>query len=358
MENSKTIVLEFETKELKKAIQDLSKNIKKHSVKILRNIQISLKENNMIFRSTDLEVEKAYAFEVILEVEQKPPFDPILVESNEILNLIKNYPSDKISLKILDEELIIEGQNLFVTIPIKKDPNFPDPLDINKLQPKTINFKAIKQAIEKVISSSAKDLSSKMNGVNFKTKGKTLSIAATDGFRLSICKVDLEQEIEMNFTISKKSAQELMKFDAKTALSYQAPNHWIISTSEKTISLKKLDYEYPNYEKAIPLDNKHKFCINREDFLEKLLLTSFQSEVVKISLKDDTLNIQSLDTRINTTTTIRPLTENKDIEFLFKASYLIDGLKIFDEKEVLFTYKDESRPITICLLYTSPSPRD
>jgi len=341
--NSKATKLEFKTKELNKIIQDLSKNIKKHPVEVLRNIQISSKENNIIFRSTDLEVEITYIF----ETEQKLSLEPILVESNEISNLIKNYPSDKINLEFLDEKLIIEGENLFATIPLKKDPNFPDPIDISKLQPKTINFKAIKQAIEKVINSSSQNSDSKMSGVNFKTKEKSLTIAATDGFRLSIYKIDLEEETEMNFTISKKCAQELIKFDAITALSYQTQTHWIISTSEKTISVKKLNYEYPNYERAIPSDNKYKFSVNREDFIKKLLFTSSQSEIVKISLKDNTLNIQSSDTRINTKTTIKPLTENKDIEFLFKSSYLIDGLKIFEEEEVIFTYKDESRPITI-----------
>jgi DNA polymerase-3 subunit beta len=78
-----------------------------------------------------------------------------------------------------------------------------------------------------------------------------------------------------------------------------------------------------------------------------LIFTSSQSEIIKIILEDDNINIKSSDTRINTKLKITPLTEIKKIEFLFKSQYLIDGLKIFNEDEILFTYKDENKPITI-----------
>ncbi|AEE13655.1 DNA polymerase III, beta subunit [Thermodesulfobium narugense DSM 14796] len=342
-ENQEKIRLELQTKELNKIIQDLSKNIKKHPVEILRNIQISAQDKHIIFRSTDLEVEITYFF----ETEQEIKIDPILIESNELSNLIKNYPNEKINFEFQNEKLIIEGEDLSATIPLKQDPNFPDPIDTSKAQPKSINFNLIKQAIEKVISSSSQSSDSKMSGVNFKTKEKTLTIAATDGFRLAIFKINLDEEIDMNFTISKKCAQEVIKFDATVPISYQTQTHWVLSTHEKMLSVKKLNYEYPNYEKAIPSDNKYKFYINREDFIKKLIFTSSQSEIVKISLKDNTLNIQSSDSRIKTKTLIKSVEEVKDIEFLFKSSYLIDGLKIFDEEEVLFTYKDENKPITL-----------
>ncbi|PMP86008.1 MAG: DNA polymerase III subunit beta [Thermodesulfobium narugense] len=342
-EDQKKIKLELQTNELNKLIQDLSKNIKKHPVEILRNIQISAQDKHIIFRSTDLEVEITYIFETNQEIK----IDPVLIESNELANLIKNYPDEKINFEFQNEKLIIEGDDLLATIPLKQDPNFPDPIDILKAQPKIINFNIIKQAIEKVINSSSQSSDSKMSGVNFKTKEKILTIAATDGFRLAIYKINLDEEIDMNFTISKKCAQEVIKFDATMPTSYQTQTHWVLSTHEKILSVKKLNYEYPNYEKAIPNDNKYKFYVNKEDLIKKLIFTSSQSEIVKISLQNNTLNIQSSDSRINTKTTVRPVEEIKDIEFLFKSLYLINGLKIFDEEEILFTYKDENKPITI-----------
>lgn len=337
------IKIELEIKELNKIIQDLSKNIKKHPVEILRNIQVQTKDKNMIFRSTDLEVETTYVF----EIKENINIEPVLIESNEISNLIKNYPNERITLEFKDEELILKGENLSATIPIKKDPNFPEQIDISKIEPKILKFSKIKKAIEKVINSSSQSSDSKMSGVNFKTKDKTTTIAATDGFRLSIYKIEPEEELEMNFTISKKCAQEIIKFDAITPMSYLTDTHWILSTHEKILSVKKLNYEYPNYEKAVPTDNKYRLHINREDFIKKLLFTSSQSEIIKLILEDDNITIKSSDTRINTKLKTKPLTDIKEIEFLFKSQYLIDGLKIFTEDEILFTYKDENKPITI-----------
>jgi len=298
----------------------------------------------MILRSTDLEVETIYNF----GIEENINIEPILVESSEISSLIKNYPSENITLEFQDEELKIEGDNISATIPTKKDSNYPEQIDISGTESKTIYFSLIKQAIETVVNSSSQDAGSKMGGVNIKTNGKEVSVAATDGFRLALYKMYLDEELDMNFTISKKCAQEITKFDVVSLMSYQTDSHWILSTNDKTIAVKKLNYEYPNYEKAIPTDNKYKVAINREDFIKKLLFASSQSELVKLIIKDNVLTVQSSDTRINTKIDIRTITEIADIEFTFKSQYLISGLRFFDAEDVLFTYKDNNdKPITI-----------
>jgi DNA polymerase III sliding clamp (beta) subunit (PCNA family) len=200
-------------------------------------------------------------------------------------------------------------------------------------------LKPVKRALKKVIKFSDKNTEKNMHGVNFKTINDELLVATTDGFRLVIYTIDIKQipNLEMNFTISINDARRLLKA-TKIMESFQTESELVVITSDSEIRLAKIEKPYPNYLKVteqITDDLHFSFMVDRKKLLDTIIKFK-DTNLIEVSLKDNALYIESEKVYITATTV-------KDFNIEIRPSFLIEGLKLFDDELIYFSYKKTSK---------------
>ena len=128
----------------------------------------------------------------------------------------------------------------------------------------------------------------------------------------------------------------------------------IISKSlyqEKTIS-KLIEGNYPDYQKVIPDDSKHKVMFNRNDLFEKLtrvsILTSDKYRGIRITLHGETAILQSTNSDQEEATEKIITEEGKgNLDIGFNVTYLIEVLNNIDAQKVAFSFNDSQSSAVI-----------
>ena len=144
-----------------------------------------------------------------------------------------------------------------------------------------------------------------LNGLFLQVNGMELIAVTTDGHRLCFNKIVISSLYESSESLScivpRKAVLELQKIlntekDIDIEICIHS-NYIEISLPGKKLISKLIEGNYPDYQKVIPNDSKHKVMFNKNDFLEKLnrvsILTSDKYRAIRITLQGETALLQS-----------------------------------------------------------------
>jgi len=330
------------------------------SFPILENIYLETKENLLELKATDLEL-GIYNY-VLSKIQQK---GEVLVSGNLLYQLVNSIKEDVIEIKKEKEKLIIQGKNFsteLLTQPTKDFPEIPKPKDTKKIKVSGIEFC---QALSKVVQIAIPSISRpEISGVYLKITKDKIFCVATDSFRLAektiFQKFDIEEEY--SFILPQRGVREIINTfqNTENLFLHLLPNQIFFESyfeeidHPKTIfTLKLIDGEFPDYKEIIPKEFKTKAIIKKEDFLEQLKLALVfggkNNEVkLKFSPKESKIEIFSTDQKIGQSKSyLEAEISGKDLEIVFNAKFLIDGVKGIDSEKLTFSLIDEENPAMI-----------
>jgi len=189
-----------------------------------------------------------------------------------------------------------------------------------------------------------------LTGVLLKLKGKTLSMAATDGYRLSLKDVEIDKDIKEQMTLILPSKtlmeaariinDEKIKADEIIQIGYtKEKNQVVFLFPQLHLFSRIIDGDFPDYEKIIPNNLLTKITINNEDFIQGVKLVSVfardSSNIVKFDIKDNSLNMSANSPQVGENKiSIESKIEGEDVEIAFNFRFLQSLLAIIKEKEI------------------------
>jgi len=156
--------------------------------------------------------------------------------------------------------------------------------------------------------------------------------------------------------VPRKAVTELQKIlsierDIKIEICIHS-NYIEITLPGKKLTSKLIEGNYPDYQKVIPEESKHKIMFNKKEFLEKLnrvsILTSDKYRGIRITLEGETAVLQSTNSDQEEAIEQIVTEEGKgELDIGFNVTYLIEVLNNIDAEKVGFFFNDSQSSAVI-----------
>lgn len=353
--------LTIQLSNLKKAVNVVNKAIPSRStLSILENLFIQLTENNMVvIRGNDLEL--GIEYKIPVTVDELSDRTTLLIPSNMLTNILSKMNMDSISLEFKEMNIAQLRANKIdfdiYGISGNDYPQFPDvEKDIQFSIPSNDLLMLIKSTIFSVSHDETKQF---LNGIKIDYSQGRCDFISTDGFRLSLKTVDLNQVMpDFSCIIPSKTMNELYKI-----LSGMKEDRVMIDVSQRqicfqvgecTIISRLINGRFPDYKQVLPKNNLFEYKVSRQALLratERASIIAIQSNYVsKFMFTTSEISIfctsQQLGDYSETIDCHQQLGE-REIQVSFNIRLLQDVLKIMDQQDVIIQLNSELSPCVI-----------
>lgn len=324
------------------------------NVNILHNILLKIEDNILSMTGTDLEVELSTKAQ-LLSSSQNGSYT---IPAKKFLDICRSFPEDAEITVIFegDRALISSGRTKFnlATLPAEDYPNLADwesEVDFN------IDQSTLRRLIESTQFSMAnQDARYFLNGMKLETEGNLLRTVATDGHRLAVCTIPLEQDLHNHSVIvPRKGVLELLRLlDGKEQFAriQIGTNNLRIELGNIIFISKLIDGRFPDYRRVLPRNANHiiegKWSELKQAFARMAILSSDKVKVVRLQLHNNQLKITATNPEHEVAEeTLDVVYQGEEMEVGFNVAYLLDVLNTLKCDQVQLRLID---PASSCLI--------
>ena len=326
---------------------------RRQTMPILANVLLVAKDGQVAVTGTDLEVELVATVEVEVEGAGE-----ITVPGRKLLDICRALPeSAEVSISVSGEKVNVKsGRSRFslVTLPAAE---FPRVGDINAGQSLSVSQAMLAKLLDKThFSMAQQDVRYYLNGLLLETGQKWLRAVATDGHRLALCEVAVdEQELpEQQVIVPRKGVLELQRLiGGEGELQIElGSNHIRIQLEHIRYTSKLIDGRFPEYERVIPQDTDNQLTADREAFRGALQRTAILSNEkyrgIRLIIKKGGLLLQAHNPeQEEAEEEVEISYAGDDIEIGFNVNYLLDAFGAIESEEIALALVDGN---SSCLL--------
>ncbi len=235
--------------------------------------------------------------------------------------------------------------------------DFPVIPQVEKKDGYTCSAQELREAISQVIFAAAyDDARPEISGVLFRFAQKTLTLVATDSYRLAEKKITLSggKNTEVSAIIPVRTLQELLRAlsdGAEEVSVYLTENQILFSYQETELVSRLVDGQYPDYQQIIPTTHTTRLTALIKEFLQAAKATSLFS---RPGINDVTLALDPKGKRVILEAANAQLGENKqeitaEIEgtentIVFNSRYLLDGITNLGGDDLVFEMTNNASP--------------
>jgi DNA polymerase-3 subunit beta len=326
---------------------------RRQTMPILANVLLAAKDGQVAVTATDLEVELVANVDVDVEAPGE-----VTVPGRKLLDICRALPDEAdVSMSLSGEKLSVKsGRSKFslMTLPAAE---FPRVGEIDAGSSVAVSQATLAKLLDKThFSMAQQDVRYYLNGLLLETGDKCLRAVATDGHRLALCEVDLEEQKlpEQQVIVPRKGVlelQRLMEGDGDLQVELGS-NHVRIQLPGIRYTSKLIDGRFPEYERVIPQDTANQLTTDREAFRGALQRTAILSNEkyrgIRLIIKKDGLLLQAHNPeQEEAEEEVEIAYDGDDIEIGFNVNYLLDALAAIESEEVALAVVDGN---SSCLL--------
>lgn len=327
---------------------------RRQTMPVLANVLLVVRDGQLSVTATDLEVElvaRAAVDEVKTEGE-------ITVPARKLLDICRALPDEAtVTLRLEGDRMVVKsGRSRFVLSTLAAA-DFPVIEDIEANREIRLSQVDARRLLDKThFSMAQQDVRYYLNGLLLETGNKHLRAVATDGHRLALCEVQLEQKglPEQQVIVPRKGILELQRLiggEGDLELQFGS-NHIRIQLEGIRFTSKLIDGRFPEYERVIPQDTSNQLSADREVFRGALQRTAILSNEkfrgIRLIIKAGTLLLQAHNPEQEEAEEELEISyDGEDIEIGFNVNYLLDALGAIESEEVELAVVDGN---SSCLL--------
>ena len=186
-----------------------------------------------------------------------------------------------------------------------------------------------------------------MTGIKITQKEEGAVFAATDGYRLSVCQSELGLPKETDVVVPARALGEILrvcqeeKEEKEAFLSDAAGGQLVVRVGDTTITTRRIDGEYPNFEKIIPTKHTARATLDVEQFTKAVKSASIfardSANIVRLNITKNALTILANTPQVGENTVeIDAKTEGEEGDIAFNSRFLLELLANFPGEEMVF----------------------
>lgn len=335
-------------KELSKHISIAQKAISSRSaMQILEGLLLVAENNTLTIIGTDTDLTIITSASAIVEEEGK-----IVVNSRLFGDIIRKLDDSDIKIRIEKHNMNIICNKSEFNITCQSPDEYPMVTNFEEKNSFKISSEELKEAIRKTSFAVSQEDTRKMFTGVYMDCTKGINFVALDGFRMSLVKLNKETK-ESKSIIPATSLNELSKILEDSQVDVKVGENKILFKFDNTKLYSNLfGGEYFSYKDLIRDNHTTKVKVDRGLFqisLERasLLAKEERANLIKLEIKKNSLVISSNTEIGNVTEEIPCQTEGDELTIAFNSKYLLDGIKIIEDKDVVLNFTDSVNPCII-----------
>jgi DNA polymerase-3 subunit beta len=320
---------------------------RRQTMPILANVLLVAKDGGLAITATDLEVELVAQ----TDVDKLDVPGEITVPGRKLLDITRALAEGaKLTLQLEGDRLVLKsGRSRFVlsTLPAA---DFPLVEKVDATSRLKLPQADIARLLEKTqFSMAQQDVRYYLNGLLLETSKKRVRAVATDGHRLALCDINIEnQDVTAGqVIIPRKGVMELQRLlggGSEVELAIGA-NHVRAQVDTIRFTSKLIDGRFPDYERVIPKANAATLKADRETLRHALqraaILSNEKYRGIRLELAKDALKIQANNPDQEEARDEVEVGYGGDaMEIGFNVTYLLDALAAVDGDAVEIDFVD------------------
>lgn len=319
---------------------------------ILKCVHLDAQADVLLLSATDLEIGLRMA---ITQVEVAEPGESLLVA--DTLNKIVRECNDEImTVETSGTTLHVRGSGSHFQIVTQTASDFPPVADSDGDPSLTVEYGVLRHMVEWTLFAAARESTRyAINGVLWELDGTRLTLAATDGRRLSVCHAKLEQGATHAIPpaiVPTKALSLLMRLPGEDDAAVEvkiSSNQIRFKVGGAVLSTSLVEGHFPKYQDVIPADCDRTVELDTSEFNSALrraaLLTNEESKGVRLAFGDGELTLSSRAAEQGEATISLPIHYSGEAtEIGFNPVFLTDVLRVCHADRVTFAFKEANRP--------------
>jgi DNA polymerase-3 subunit beta len=314
---------------------------KRNTLPVLGNVMLSADQEGIKFSATDLEIGINHVRPARIE---KP--GETTVPARLLIDFVNSLPSGSdVTLTMNGSKLGISCESYSANLRCIDAEEFPtvptfDSIGIDNGHV-ILPCDVLKQTIGQVAFAASTDESRPtLTGVLVKLEGAQLTMAAADGFRLSVRHAALEGKVTepISVIVPAHALTELGNIikseEADVAFGVNPSNSQAIFHLPHTDLVSQLiEGRFPHYEQIIPQQCDTQTIVNTGEFLKACRTASIfarnEANIARLSIDGDRMSVSASSSEMgNNTTEIDAEVSGEPIEISFNVKFLIDVLSV------------------------------
>ena len=323
-----------------------------NTLPVLNNILFKTEGGRLRLSSTNLEV--AINTWVGGKIEEE---GELTVPARLVNDYVNNIAAEKISISTQNQTLFLEAEKAKTHIKGLSSDEFPLIPRVGQGVYTKIKAGLLEEGIKEVSFASAfSETQPEISGVLFFFEGNTLTLAATDRYRLAEAKIELSEKVSSSKSviIPTRGVNEAARVINKGAVDVYITEGQVMFKTEETELLSRLiDGQYPDYKQIIPKNFVTEAEVSRGELIQSLKAASlFASESNNIELdlapqnKQVVIKSQSSQTGDSEIRLDAQITGQKN-SIVFNYRYIIECLNNLPDEKVILKAIDSSSPAEI-----------
>src|SRR5438093_2312640 len=334
------------------ALQLVSRAVSTRStVPSLGGVQLDAHETTLVLRATDMELSLTRAVEAAVEAP-----GTVLLPGRLLADVSRSLPEGEVSLALRSEKRDVEitaGPARFHLRTLTSE-DFPRLPDFDG-QAATLPGAPLAATIDRVARAASRDeVRPILTGVLVTAEGSTLTMVATDSYRLSVKHTDLERPIpeSLEANVPARALRELARIVAQegseTVDISLAKNHAVFRAGPVVLSSRLIEGQFPSWRQLIPEAFEHEVRLPRVDLLEtarRVSQLAQRNAPLRFAFEEGQLTIAAETPEIGDASEAMPAPySGEPLEIAFNPQFLIEGLESVGEDELAVKLSSPLRP--------------
>ena len=306
--------------------------------------------DSLTLRATDMELALT---RVVSEATVQEP-GTVLLPGRLFADVVRSLPAAEVSLALRPEQRDVEisaaeARFHLRILPAEDFPRLPE------IEEETASLPAapLAQTIELVARAASRDeVRPILTGVLLQAEATTLTMVATDSYRLSVKRTELEapvsQTLEAN--VPARALRELARIageegDVEIALQR---NQVIFRTAGTVLSSRLIEGQFPSWRQLIPESFEHEVRLPREEFLEiarRISQLAQRNAPLRLAFAEGELTVAAETPDIGDASETMPAPfSGEPLEIAFNPQFLVEGVESVASEELAIQLSSPLRP--------------
>ncbi len=318
----------------------------------LGGIKLAATTNELTLSATDTEVGLTMTVSE-LAVEDE---GTLLLPGRLLADVVRNLPGGEVSLALRTEERDVEltaGSARFHlrTLALEDFPRLPAVED----DAATLPAAPLAETIDRVARAASRDeVRPILTGVLLQADGSTLTMVATDSYRLSVKHTELERALPapIGANVPARALRELARIVAQEApedVSISlSPNQAVFGAGPVVLFSRLIEGQFPSWRQLIPESFEHEVRLPRAELVDvarRVSQLAQRNAPLRFAFAEGELTVAAETPEVGDASEALPAPySGEPLEIAFNPQFLIEGLESVDGDELAIKLSSPLRP--------------
>jgi DNA polymerase-3 subunit beta len=321
---------------------------RKNTIPILANVLIDASKDEMSLLATDLDVGLRSRCEASIS---KP--GTLTIPAKKLFEIVNALPDTEIRISEdkNGKSVTVAADRFESRMQILPAGEFPTPPEETGKAEAVLPGPAVKRMISHTrFAITSEDTRYFLNGAQLVLRPDAMSMVATDGHRLAYVNVQESpgKKAKTDVLLPRKTLNEVARLiDGADAVEFsQGENHIFLRAGTRLLISRKIDANFPAYERVIPKTNDKSIMFDRDRLAAAVrrvrLLSNERSKAVKFVVGKDQVEITSSTPEVGEAHEVLSVDyAGESLQICFNADYVDNFLSVVETENVQLEFKDE-----------------